>query len=470
MAMASAYPSYRAARMRWLPPVPEHWNEQRAKTFFREVDERSHTGQEELLSVSHLTGVTPRSQKNVTMFKAASYVGSKLCQPGDIVINTLWAWMAALGASRHMGIVSPAYGVYRPHRADSFNPAYLDYLLRTRAYVAEYIGRSTGIRSSRLRLYPNQFLDIALLQPPRPEQDKIVSYLRAQDAHIARFIKAKRDLIALLEQQRQAVIRTAVVCDARRADEVAQSNRDLWFGWVPAHWQIKKLKYLVRFIGGGTPSKAVDSYWIGTIPWVSPKDMRSEAILDSQDHISERALRESVVQLVPMGAVLIVVRSGILRRRIPVALNVAQVTLNQDMKALVPRGEIIGPYLKYLIEGYQQSLLRAWSKIGATVESLEHAYVANSLIPVPPLVEQRAICEQLGRELREITEAVEREKQTIALTLEYRDRLIADAVTGQIDLRGWQPGPDDSVSDEDLAELGDDEADSTGEEDADGDE
>jgi type I restriction-modification system DNA methylase subunit len=151
------YPNYRRPKMRWLPAVPEHWNEQRAKTFFREVDERSKTGQEELLSVSHLTGVTPRSQKKVTMFKAASYVGSKLCRPGDIVINTLWAWMAALGASKHEGIVSPAYGVYRPHHADSFNPAYLDYLLRTRAYVAEYIGRSTGIRSSRLRLYPNQF-------------------------------------------------------------------------------------------------------------------------------------------------------------------------------------------------------------------------------------------------------------------------------------------------------------------------
>ena len=172
MAAANFYPGYRAARMRWLPPVPAHWNEQRAKTFFREVDERSKTGQEELLSVSHLTGVTPRSQKNVTMFKAASYVGSKLCRPGDIVINTLWAWMAALGASRHAGIVSPAYGVYRPHNADSFNPAYLDYLLRTRAYVAEYIGRSTGIRSSRLRLYPNQFLDISLIQPPRQSKTR----------------------------------------------------------------------------------------------------------------------------------------------------------------------------------------------------------------------------------------------------------------------------------------------------------
>lgn len=196
--MADVYESYRQPRMRWLPPVPAHWVEQRAKTFFREVDERSRTGQEELLSVSHLTGVTPRSQKKVTMFKAASYVGAKLARPGDIVINTLWAWMAALGASRHLGIVSPAYGVYRPHDANSFNPAYLDYLLRTRAYVSEYIGRSTGIRSSRLRLYPAQFLDIPLLQPPQPEQDKIVAYLRAQDAHIARFIKVKRELVTLL--------------------------------------------------------------------------------------------------------------------------------------------------------------------------------------------------------------------------------------------------------------------------------
>ena len=202
MVTAATYSGYRQPVMRWLPPVPEHWCEQRAKTFFCEVDERSRTGQEELLSVSHLTGVTPRSQKSVTMFKAASYVGSKLCRPGDIVVNTLWAWMAGLGASSHAGIVSPAYGVYRPRDPDSFNPLYLDYLLRTRAYVAEYIGRSTGIRSSRLRLYPNQFLDIPLLQPPRPEQDQIVAYLRAQDAHIARFIKAKRDLIGLMTEQR----------------------------------------------------------------------------------------------------------------------------------------------------------------------------------------------------------------------------------------------------------------------------
>ncbi len=308
MAAANAYPAYRTARMRWLPPVPEHWNEQRAKTFFREVDERSKTGQEELLSVSHLTGVTPRSQKNVTMFKAASYVGSKLCQPGDIVINTLWAWMAALGASRHVGIVSPAYGVYRPHRADSFNPAYLDYLLRTRAYVAEYIGRSTGIRSSRLRLYPNQFLDIALLQPPRPEQDQIVAYLRAQDAHIARLIKAKRDLIGLLTEQKLRIIDHAVTRGLNASVALKPSGIE-WLGDVPDHWDVSRLKYCVsRIYSGGTPETGVDGFWADGsegIPWLMIADVtKADLVTTSKKRLTKEGLESKKLALLPVGTVL----------------------------------------------------------------------------------------------------------------------------------------------------------------------
>jgi type I restriction enzyme, S subunit len=101
------YPEYRDSAHDWLGLLPSHWNLLRAKCLYREVDVRSVTGQEELLSVSHLTGVTPRSQKTVTMFLAESNVGYKICRPGDIAINTMWAWMGALGVSRHFGIVSP---------------------------------------------------------------------------------------------------------------------------------------------------------------------------------------------------------------------------------------------------------------------------------------------------------------------------------------------------------------------------
>src|ERR1035441_9591271 len=99
------YAEYKESGPPWLELVPGHWCQLRAKYIFREVDERSATGKEELLSVSHLTGVTPRSQKTITMFLAKSNVGHKICRPGDAVINTMWAWMGALGVSRHTGIV-----------------------------------------------------------------------------------------------------------------------------------------------------------------------------------------------------------------------------------------------------------------------------------------------------------------------------------------------------------------------------
>jgi type I restriction enzyme, S subunit len=118
----------------WLGKSPEHWEIFRAKYLFKEVDERSQTGGEELLSVSHITGVTPRSEKNVNMFMAEDYSGSKLCRKDDLVINIMWAWMGALGISNQTGIVSSSYGVFRQIKSDTFNSWYLEHLLRSKKY------------------------------------------------------------------------------------------------------------------------------------------------------------------------------------------------------------------------------------------------------------------------------------------------------------------------------------------------
>lgn len=163
--------------------IPEHWSVQPLKYHYREVDDRSRTGAEELLSVSHLTGITPRSQKTITMFKAASYVGHKLCRPGDLVINTMWAWMGALGVAHQTGIVSPSYAVYRPLSRSALTPEFADILLRSEPYIAEYICRSTGIRASRLRLYPEQFLHMKTHCPPKPEQKAILEWI-AQETEV----------------------------------------------------------------------------------------------------------------------------------------------------------------------------------------------------------------------------------------------------------------------------------------------
>lgn len=186
----------------WLGDIPEHWEVRRAKYLFSEVDERSKKGSEELLSVSHLTGVTPRSQKNVTMFKAESNVGYKICRVGDLAINTMWAWMAALGVSKYEGIISPAYAVYRQRKPERLICDYADMLLRTDYYKCNYIIRSTGVRASRLRLYPEEFFKIPILLPPYNEQIEIVAFIESETASLTAAIARTEREIALMQEYR----------------------------------------------------------------------------------------------------------------------------------------------------------------------------------------------------------------------------------------------------------------------------
>jgi type I restriction enzyme S subunit len=203
----------------WLGEIPAHWEVRRAKYLFHEVDERSAGGREELLSVSHLTGVTPRSQKNITMFKAASYAGHKLCEPGDLVVNTMWAWMGALGVSSLNGIISPAYAVYRPRRLDSIVGKYIDGVLRSRPYVSNIICRSTGLRASRLRLYPDEFFRLPIIQPPREEQLRIVENIDLETAELDSAISRLEREIDLLREYRTRLVADVVTgkLDVREA-------------------------------------------------------------------------------------------------------------------------------------------------------------------------------------------------------------------------------------------------------------
>lgn len=207
--------------LKWLGCVPKHWQVKRARYYFREVDERSDTGEEELLSVSHITGVTPRSEKTITMFKAESYEGSKTCKPNDLVINIMWAWMGAMGVSAYTGIVSSAYGVYRPKSAQLFDAEYLDYLTRTSPYIAEYNARSRGITSSRARMYTEDFYDIPIVRPPLSEQKEIVAYIKNETQTIDKAIQKSRSEISLIEEYRTTLISEAVTgkIDVRNATQ-----------------------------------------------------------------------------------------------------------------------------------------------------------------------------------------------------------------------------------------------------------
>jgi len=199
---------YRDSGIPWLGTIPAHWNTERAKWLFHERDERSETGDEELLTVSHLTGVTPRSEKNVNMFEAETTEGYKLCCAGDLVINTLWAWMGAMGVSPINGIASPAYNVYTPNM--SLDPAYVDALVRIPVFAEEATRFSKGVWSSRLRLYPEGFFEIWMPVPPVEEQRAIVVHIKRETAKLDALRAAAEKTIGLLKERRAALIAATV--------------------------------------------------------------------------------------------------------------------------------------------------------------------------------------------------------------------------------------------------------------------
>ena len=200
----------RDSGVEWIKTIPVHWEIKRAKYLFKEVDERSQTGTEELLSVSHMTGVTPRSEKNVYMFMAEDYSGSKLCKNDDLVFNIMWAWMGALGVSDRTGIVSPSYGVYRQQLSGTFNAWYLENLVRSDQYVAEYNRRSTGLNSSRLRLYSHMFFDMEIGFPSRDEQDEIERQVITRTGNIDKTVLSVESEIEKLKELREVIISEAV--------------------------------------------------------------------------------------------------------------------------------------------------------------------------------------------------------------------------------------------------------------------
>lgn len=438
------YAEYKKTGQDWLGELPAHWGLRRAKYLFREIDERSQTGKEELMSVSHITGVTPRSQKTVTMFLAESNVGYKVCRPDDVVINTLWAWMAALGVASQTGIVSPAYGVYRPLETDCFLPRYSDLLLRTPAYAAEYRRRSTGVNSSKLRLYPDQFLRIPLIYPPTDEQAAIVRFLDHANQKIDRFIRTKRRLIGLLNEQKQVIINHAVTKGLDLDMPMKDSGIEL-LGKMPEHWKVIRLKFIAKVNMGQSPvSEECNMDGLGT-PFLqgnaefgtrnpTPKLFCSTA----KKHSYQKDFLLSV--RAPVGA-----------------LNIAdqEYGIGRGLCAITPDIEQLEhAYAWYLLHVVRNGLNIVAT--GSTYDAVTTGQVGSMNCILPSIPEQHAIVSFLDRETAKLDTLIAYNRDVIEKLREFRTRLISDVVTGKLDVRGAElPAMEEAEVLEDI-EIGED--------------
>jgi restriction endonuclease S subunit len=433
-----AYRKYKPSGVDWLDGVPEHWRLTKATHGFGTIGSGTtprsdatdyYEGTIPWVTTSELREtVITETKQSLTADAIGDYPTLQTYPVGTLLFAMYGATIGRMGILGIPATVNQACCAFG--WPTQLNPKFAFYWLWMRRPVLISLSNGGG----QPNLSQDDLRNIRIPAPPLQEQQAIVNFLDRKTAEIDALVAKKRALIEKLKEKRFALISRAVTRGLPlEAARVAGPDSPSDVG--PEHWRCSRLKHVCRFVGGGTPDTEKPEFWDGNIPWVSPKDMKSFEIFDTADHITAAGLRTSATQLIEPGAVLLVVRSGILRHSVPVAINRVAVTLNQDMRALITSDEIVPRYLARFIEGNQQQLLHVWSKEGATVESLESNWVANTQLRIPPKEIQRAIADFLDRETAKIDSLVAKVEQAIERLQEYRTALITAAVTGKIDVR-----------------------------------
>lgn len=160
---------------------------------------------------------------------------------------------------------------------------------------------------------------------------------------------------------------------------------------LPKGWEWCRLKELGYVTGGGTPSTNKTEYWNGDIPWITPKDMKADYLNNSEDKVTSEGVNNSSAKLIPANSVLIVGRSGILKRTLPVCINTVECTVNQDLKVIVPYLSDMARYIQLMLQGHEEFILKNLVKYGMTVHSLMYQEFELQILPLPPLPEQQRI-------------------------------------------------------------------------------
>ncbi|MEU8182075.1 restriction endonuclease subunit S [Micromonospora sp. NPDC049047] len=303
----------------------------------------------------------------------------RFARPGDVIIAAVGetvedvakavAWLGAEPVAIHDDTF-----LFR----SALNPTFVSYFMRTKAF---HVQKDRYVARAKVkRLSGESLAKIRIPVPPPKVQAEIVKVLD-------RFSELKEELEVGLKaeleaRRRQFAFYKESLLTFRDTDEVRR---------IP-------MGDLGTWYGGGTPSKAVREYWTdATIPWLSPKDMGVDTVMSTVDRVAQIALERTALKLVPPGSIAFVVRSNILRRHLPIAFVPISVTLNQDMRALIPRDDILPAYVAQVCQARREEILAIAGRTDGSMAAIQSKELMAYRIPVPSLVEQKRIVAVLDK-------------------------------------------------------------------------
>jgi type I restriction enzyme S subunit len=440
------YPAYKDSGVAWLGEVPGHWEVKRLKqachVFPSNVDKKAHDG-ETPVQLCNYTDVYYNDTIVVGMeFMAATASTDQIAKftlrAGDTIItkDSETADDIAIGAyvpadlpgvvcGYHLSMIRPMADTDGAFVKRLFDSIY------TKSCVAI---RANGLTRVGLGQYDLDNLDLPF--PPFPEQIQIAAFLDRETAKIDALVAEQRRLMALLKEKRQAIISHAVTRGLNPDAPMKPSGIE-WLGEVPAHWEVKPVKFIAKIGNGSTPSREVPEYWAETgFPWLNSSVVNSKVVTEPEGFVTERALRECHLPIVVPPAILVGI-TGQGRTRGMVAMLGIQATINQHVAYVKPNSvNLDANYLLGIFESLYLKLRHDSEEAGATKGAITCGQIGELRVPVPPVFEQNAIVIFLDAELAKFDTLTTEAQRAIALLQDRRTALISVAVTGQIDVRG----------------------------------
>jgi type I restriction enzyme S subunit len=422
------YPNYKESDVEWLGSIPEHCKIVKAKRILREVSIKNHPD-EPLLAATQTKGVIPKSlYENTTVTASKNFETLKLVRKGDFVIS-LRSFQGGIEYAHYQGIISPAYTILEPQEEVIHN--YYRYLLKSKRYISGLTLLVTGIREGQ-NIDTSKFKDSFLPLPPKEEQTAIARFLDYKLAKINRFIQKKKQLIKLLNEQKAAIINQAVTKGLDPNAKMKDSGIE-WLGEIPEHWEVRKFKHFTKILSGYSPEQVEFNEKEG-IDYFKVEQLNN---VNNEFRLNESSWKvkiQSTMNCYEKGLLLIPKRgAAISTNKVAISVNIC--LFDTNVMGLRLDEEIVDiDFISLWLKN--RNLIEIADT--TTIPQINNKHIYPLQIAIPQIAEQKMIVDYLKMESNKIALTISKIEKELALTEEYKTALIAEAVTGKIDVRSYE--------------------------------